>query len=169
MGHSEPKESMCIPQNRQNRWHGYNATQDPRKIMQLCTTEVKQCIIVRTRHTAYCWKALTSKKTILHRFVDFSKILHSQEFKGASFGPEVVTMITMMITTIDLDLRNMRLEPLKLKRNNPASMSTTQRAARHVCQQACMPPGMDASRHVCHQACQQACMPRATRPEPAAC
>ena len=40
MSHNEPKESMCIPQNRQNWWHGYNATQDPRKIMQLCNAEV---------------------------------------------------------------------------------------------------------------------------------
>ena len=40
MSHNEPKESMYIPQNRQNCWHGYNATQDPRKIMQLCNAEV---------------------------------------------------------------------------------------------------------------------------------
>ena len=85
MSHNEPKESMCIPHNRQNCWHGYNATQDPRKIMQLCNAEVNQCDFVQTRQTAYRWKALTSKKTISHRFVDFSKNLEFAEPQRTQF------------------------------------------------------------------------------------
>ena len=49
--------------------------------------------IVQARRTAYRWNPLTSKKTILHRFVVFflAKALAFESLTNLSFGPEVVT------------------------------------------------------------------------------
>ena len=43
--------------------------------VELCDAKVNKCDIVQTRQTAYRPKALTSKKTIPHRFVKFLKNL----------------------------------------------------------------------------------------------
>ena len=59
----------------------------------LCNAEVNYCDFVQTRQIAYRWKALTSEKTILHRFVNFSKNWDLWSPSDMSFGPEVVLCV----------------------------------------------------------------------------